>query len=254
MGLGRGGSVAGFVPMPTIEANGIEMFYELAGQGEPLVLIGGLGVDSTFLRPLVAPLAERLSVLSFDNRGAGRSSKPDEPYTVELMAADTLALMDAVGLRHAHVLGVSMGASIALALALDQPRRVASLILVSASARKTMDMPVARPSRSTRLLHRLVPAAGGDRGQPDYAFQRQFVASRTYDCSSRLGEIHAPTLVMHARRDGIVPLGLAEELHAGIRGSRLETFDGDHVFFVGRERRRFLDETLRFLADSTHAQ
>ena len=82
-------------------SNGIDVYYEMVGSGDPVVLVGGLGTDSSFLRPIAKVLAEQFMVLSFDNRGAGQSAKPDLPYTVEMMAADTVGLMDAVGLKRA---------------------------------------------------------------------------------------------------------------------------------------------------------
>jgi pimeloyl-ACP methyl ester carboxylesterase len=233
----------------TARANGIDINYELQGEGEPLVLIGGLGTDSTFFRPLVDALARDFRVLSFDNRGAGLSDKPDEPYTIELMAEDTASLMDAAGIEHAHVLGISMGASIGLALALDHPGRVDDLVLVSASARKTMELRISRPFRLLRMLGRILPIAKGKHPQPDYAFQRQLVASRSYDCTSRLGEISVPTLIAYGRRDRTVPLALAEELHVGIPGSQFVVFRGGHVFFLFGARRRFLEAVGRFLAE-----
>lgn len=233
--------------MPVAKANGTDIYYELSGQGEPIVLIGGLGADSTVFRPVTAGLAGHFRVLSFDNRGAGRSGKPDVPYSVEMMATDTVGLMDALGIGRAHLVGLSLGASIAVAAALDHPGRVEDLVLVSASARKTMDMRISTPFRLIRLLGRVVPAARGKYPQPAYAFQRQFAASRSYDCTSRLGEIGVRTLIMHGRKDRTVPLDLARELHAGIRGSEFVTFDGGHAFFLFGERERFLQETVRFL-------
>lgn len=233
--------------MPTTQANGIAIYYDLLGEGEPLLLIGGLGADSTFVQPLAERLAERFRVLAFDNRGAGRTDKPDEPYTIELMADDTVVLMDALAVERVHVVGISMGASIAMAVALDHPERVEDLVLVSASARKTMTLRVSLPFRLLRLLGRITPFLRGRYPQPEYAFRRQLVASRTYDCTSRLQEIDTPTLIMHGRNDRTVPLALAEELHAGIAGSRFLTFKGGHAFFLFRERARFLDEATRFL-------
>ncbi len=107
--------------MPVVKANGIDIYHELAGQGEPVVVIGGLGTDSTLLRPIVGGLAGQFKVLSFDNRGAGRTSQPDMPYSVETMATDTVELMDVLDITRAHVLGVSMGASTAMAVALAHP-------------------------------------------------------------------------------------------------------------------------------------
>src|SRR5579862_3541680 len=110
------------------------MYYELAGAGPPLVLIGGLGVDISECGQLIDALSTRYRVLAFDNRGAGRTDKPDEPYTVRQMAADTAGLMQVLGIERAHVLGMSLGGRIALDVALEYPQRVRTLILVSTSA------------------------------------------------------------------------------------------------------------------------
>jgi 3-oxoadipate enol-lactonase len=120
----------------------IELFYELSGNGLPLVLIPGLGTDSRLFRPIIAGLGE-YRTLSFDPRGAGPSSKPDVPYSIAMLADDTAALMQAVDTPSAYILGVSMGGRIALELALAHPAMVTGLILVSTGART---LPYRRPS------------------------------------------------------------------------------------------------------------
>jgi 3-oxoadipate enol-lactonase len=110
--------------MPTARVHGITMYYEQHGAGEPLPLINGLGADITLLAPFIAWFARSYRVVAFDNRGAGRTDKPDAPYTIELMAKDTAALMDALSLQRANVLD----------LALSCPNLVGRLVLVSTSA------------------------------------------------------------------------------------------------------------------------
>lgn len=239
--------------MPAAEANGIRLYYELRGEGPPVVLIGGLGSDVSFLRPLLPRLAESFRVLTFDNRGAGRSDKPAAPYSIEQMAEDTVQLVDAVGIERAALVGISMGGSIALALALARPERVSALLLVSASARKPGELHVSPSFRLLGLASHVLPALRGRHPQPREAFERQLAAARSYDCSARLGEIHAPTLVAHGRRDRTVPLDLARELSEGIAGSRLAVFRGGHAFFLFGERRRFLDEAVAFLRAASDA-
>lgn len=163
--------------MPTVKVNDINMYYEQHGEGEPLVLINGLGNDITVFMPIVLRLSQQYRVLAFDNRGAGRTDKPDIPYTIEMMAGDTAALMDAAGINQAHILGISMGGRIAMALALEHPEKVMSLALVSTYARQT-----AKPGR-VRLLsivNRIpgVRSVPGRYPQPPYAFRRQLKASR----------------------------------------------------------------------------
>ena len=229
--------------MPTVRVNGIEMYYELHGAGEPLALIPGLATDVSEWGTIIEPLAQRYQVIAFDNRGAGRTDKPDQPYTVELMAEDTAGLLQALGVERANILGVSLGGRIAQALTLAHPERVAKLILVSTSARNSR-----RPwwFGLAGLLSN-APIFRSKYPQPRYAYLRQRAASTAFNCADRLGEIHAPTLIMHGRSDKIVPLEVAEELCAGIAGSQLLTFAGGHVFFFFRERQRFLDAIAAFL-------
>ncbi len=229
--------------MPTVQVNGIQMYYELHGAGEPLALILGLGLDLSEWGVIIEPLARHYQVIAFDNRGAGRTEKPDQPYTAELMAEDTVGLLQALGIERANVLGVSLGGRIALALTLTHPERVARLVLVSTSAR-VHGWPwwfgLAGLLSNAPLLRSAHP-------QPRYAYLRQRAVSAGFNCADRLGEIHAPTLIMNGRRDKMVPYALAEELHAGIAGSQLLPFDGGHIFFLFRERQRFLDAIIAFL-------
>ena len=95
--------------LPSAESDGARIHYELAGTGDTLVLIGGLGVHTGEYRPLIDALARRHRVLAGDNRGAGSSQKPDAPYSYEMMARDTLAAMDAAGAAVADIVGLSMG-------------------------------------------------------------------------------------------------------------------------------------------------
>jgi 3-oxoadipate enol-lactonase len=224
--------------MTTARVGDIEMYYEVHGSGDPLVLIGGLAGDISQSTWLTNWSAQRRRVLAFDNRGAGRTDAPDTPYTIPMMANDTDGLMEIVGMSHATVLGISMGGRVALNLALDHPDRVARLILVSTRAS-------ARSEGSTSRVDLMGKLSGvlfrGKYPQQRGAFARQREASRAYDCMDRLGEIHVPTTILHGRRDRVVPLREAEAMHRGIAGSKMVTFNGGHIFFVMRERPRFLE-------------
>ena len=215
--------------------------------GKPLLLINGLGADITLLAPVIAGFGRSFRVVAFDNRGAGRTEKPDVPYTIGLMAQDAVALMDVLSLERANVLGISMGGRIALELALSCPGRVGRLVLVSTSAAGRGKVTVSWPMRLLLPL-RWAGLLRGKYPQPRYAYLRQRQASVSYDATGRLRGIRAPTLIMHGRRDRSMPVDLAERMHAGIPGSRLELFRGGHMFFLFAERQQFLDQAGRFLA------
>ena len=113
----------------------IRMYYEVQGQGEPLLLIMGLGghsLDWGWILP--QKLADRYKVIPFDNRGSGRSDQPAGPFTIEQMTSDTVGLMDFFGIDRAHIFGGSMGGMIALQMALDWPKRVDKLVLGATTA------------------------------------------------------------------------------------------------------------------------
>ena len=121
--------------MPKVRVNGIELFHEDGGAGEPLLLIAGFACDHTNWRKLVPLLALKNRVITFDNRGVGQSRSPETSYSIRQMAEDTIGLLDAIDLDSVHVAGHSMGGQIALELALSRPERVRSLILLSSCAK-----------------------------------------------------------------------------------------------------------------------
>jgi 3-oxoadipate enol-lactonase len=231
--------------MPIVHAGDIDMYYELHGSGDPIVLVGGLASDISQWGWLTDWCAQRGHVLAFDNRGAGRTDKPDAPYTIPMMANDTDALMDAVGMSRATVLGISMGGRVALDLALNHPDRVSRLIMVSTRAS-------AKPEGSNSRANVLGVLSGvvfrGKYPQSRDAFLRQQQASRAYDCMDRLGEIRVPTTILHGRKDKLALLRDAEGMHRGIAGSKMVTFNGGHLFFLMRERARFFDSVTAAMA------
>lgn len=117
-----------------VTVGNIKMYYQIHGQGEPLLMIMGLGghsLDWGWIAP--QKLADHYKVILFDNRGAGRSDQAG-PCTIEQMAKDTVGLMDALAIDRAHVFGASMGGMIALQMALDYPEHINKLVLGATSA------------------------------------------------------------------------------------------------------------------------
>ena len=117
--------------MPKVYANGINIAYEINGTGHPLVIIAGVGYGKWFWHKIVPGLATHFQVITFDNRGAGESDKPDGPYTVAQMGADTAGLLDALNITRAYVMGHSLGGYIAQELIVTRPDLVGKLILAS---------------------------------------------------------------------------------------------------------------------------
>jgi 3-oxoadipate enol-lactonase len=206
--------------VPTVQVNDIAVYYELHGAGAPLVLIAGLGADITQHTGIISWLAQRHQVVAFDNRGAGRTEKPDTPYTIKLMADDTAGLMDALSIQRADVVGISMGGRIALELALSNPSRVGKLVLVSTSTARRGKVTLSWPMRLLMPLQWL-PMLQGRSPQPRYAQLRQRQASVSYNARDRLGQIRTPTLILH---------GPARPVHAACGGRAHE-----------RGHRRFAD-------------
>ncbi|HEX5401003.1 MAG TPA: alpha/beta fold hydrolase [Pseudonocardiaceae bacterium] len=230
--------------MPTVDVSGLRMYYEPHGDGPPVVLILGLGGAVAEFGVLIDALAQHHRVLAFDNRGVGGTGRPDTPYTIEMMADDTIGLMSAVGFDRAHVIGISMGGRIALALTLRRPEMVDRLVLVSTGARVIRNV---RRRFVMGVLSRIMPGRGPN-SQPRSAFQRQLAASGGWHGTDRLPEISVPTVILHGRQDRIAQYELAEELRDGIPGAKLVTFRGGHMFLMMGERQRFLDEVTAFLA------
>ena len=139
--------------MPRVLASDIEIHYEEYGAGEPLLLIAGLGANVCDWAPQIPTLTQHYRVIAFDNRGAGRSDKPDGTYTISQLASDTAGLMNALGIDSAHVLGHSMGGFVAQELALSHPQRLRSLVLSAATCGGTRSVPP--PPSSMHLLTNL---------------------------------------------------------------------------------------------------
>jgi len=252
------------------------MYYEIHGQGEPLVMIMGLSANVDWWDPVIVErLSKRYQLLLFDNRGAGRTEKPQMTYTIALMAQDTVELMTQVGIEKAHILGVSMGGMIAQELALHYPERVNKLILACTNCGGTQSI-VAPPDViglftnrtgtpdeiKQRMFKVLFPdeyiANHADQLEqlwlrairapiPTDALLRQLEAIQTFSTYDRLDQIQAPTLVMTGDQDILVPPKNAEIIAGRIPGARLEIFEGGGHGFTGQFPDKFCQVVEEFL-------
>jgi 3-oxoadipate enol-lactonase len=258
--------------VPSIGAGGADIYYETAGDGDPIVLIMGLGADSRGWAMQRAAFAERYRIVLIDNRGVGQSSIPAGPYTTEQMSADVLAVMDAEQIERAHVLGVSLGGAIAQQLVLKAPERVRALALGS-----TWAGPSVWRSRIRRLQLGILEKAGVEelvrfralfiftpslfQGSPRLmdviektlgetsldGYLLQLDAAETHDVRARLGEVRAPTLVLTGKRDISTPPELSEEVASLVPGAELVAFETAHAIQL-EEAERFNETVLAFFA------
>ncbi len=224
--------------MPSAESDGVCIHYELAGTGDALVLIGGLSVHTDEYRELIGALARHHRVLAADNRGAGSSDKPDGPYSYGMMAADTLAAMDAAGVVAADIVGFSMGARIAIELCLARPERARSLTVIAGR-------PAGRSRLRIRLLARIAAVAERDGGG---GIRRQLEAGNGYDVRGRLADVSVPALVLHGQRDRVVPIADSRELSRLIPGAELDLMPGGHLAVMRAQADTYAERIYAFTA------
>ena len=141
--------------MARIRVGDIDLYYEMSGQGESLIFIHGLGSSSRDWEYQVAYFADSFKTLVFDLRGHGRSDKPAGPYSMQLLAQDTAALIKELKLEPVYLVGISLGGMVALQLALDSPELVKSLVLVNTVS----EVPVRTLKERFELKLRLTVAA-----------------------------------------------------------------------------------------------
>jgi 3-oxoadipate enol-lactonase len=242
--------------MPTVPVNDINMYYEIHGKGEPLLMILGMGMNiASFNNPeFIEKFAEHYQVIAFDNRGVGRTGKPDAPFTVETMAQDTLGLMDALHIRQAHVKGGSLGGAVAQILAAEHPERVKGLVLSGAASRYAlwMKMMVCLIPKIPFMRRQSVKMAEPLFKEPypptETTYLNQCVAGATFDGRKYHSRIQAPNLIIGMTHDQYVPMKFTRELAAGIRGSRLELIERDHLSVL-KEPDLIIRPALDFLAE-----
>ncbi len=249
--------------MPYAAVNGVQLYYETQGRGAPVVLVAGLGADAHFWYKQAPALAERFEVIAFDNRGACRSDKPDEPYSIRMLADDVAGLLDALEIAAANLVGASLGGVVVQEFALAYPARAQRIVLCCTSFGGPHSVPI--PAETTQVL--LGRTGDPERDlraflavqlatnfpethpeeiadyvawrvahpQPLFAYQRQLMAAAAHDTENRIGDLRLPVLILHGGQDRVVPAGNGELLAARIPGARLHVFpDAGHLFLWER--------------------
>jgi 3-oxoadipate enol-lactonase len=232
--------------MAYAQVGDIKLFYEMRGEGSPVVLIPGLGADTRLFLNVVPLLAVHHKVIVLDPRGGGQSDKPTGDYSIEQMADDVAGLFGALELAHADIVGYSMGGKIALQLAADHPELVDHLVLAATAARPPVTHRFSRRWLMMDVVSRIPMLRKAD-GQPSYAFEAQRRASKSFDGRPLLARVKASTLIIRARRDRIVPASDAAELE-DICGSSRVDLPGGHLTLVMMHGKVFAEAISSFLS------
>jgi pimeloyl-ACP methyl ester carboxylesterase len=261
--------------MPLITVNQTEIYYEIQGEGQPILLIPGLGLDNTYYRLGEPLIRENFQTILVDPRGIGKSQKDDVEYTADLWADDYAALLDAINIKKAHILGSSLGGTVALAMGVRHPNKVASLIIAGGFSELTRSVEM-----NYALRKKMIPKLGMGEEMAEFMglwiMTREFIDSedgqkvleaskknvqqnspdlyiRFLDSILRLGRripggevpkltkqlntIKCPTLVLCADNDHFIPSSLSHVIADNIAGSIYEEIkNGGHIPFIEKPR------------------
>lgn len=267
--------------MPSILINDINIYYKIKGEGNPFVLIRGLSssLDSWPIYS-IEEFSKSFKTVLFDNRGAGRTSIPEGKYSSQLMASDTIGLMDALKIKKAHILGYSMGGCIAQEIAINHPNRVSKLILASSWSGPAHGIVTPNPEENpfpkmislikqkkfeemARTLTNALFPEDFKKNNPQIietvvknymahppsprGFEGQRAYVETFETYDRLSEINIPTLILHGAEDKILPVENAKILAEKIPTAQLHIFKNAGHGVIIQELKAWTNEILNFL-------
>lgn len=268
--------------MPFVSIRDIEIYYEIGGRGATrLLFISETGGDLR-RRPniLDSPLADQFHILAYDQRGLGRTDRPDKPYTMIDYADDAHGLLRAMGWKSCSVMGVSFGGMVAQELALRHGHHIKKLVLACTSCggaggtsyplHELQGLPLrekavrliplidtrcdeawqkAHPQAFETMVDQMVAAMkiGADEPGRDLGARRQLEARRGHDTEKRLSRLHMPVLICGGRYDGISPKRNLRALQQRIPRAHVDMFDGGHRFLL--QDSRAFERIIEFLKD-----
>lgn len=243
--------------MPIAQLEDGEIYYEVHGSGQPVMMVAGLGGVGSYWKSQVEPFAENYQIILHDHRGTGKSSRSKITYSLEQMARDTLGLMDALGIEQAHLVGHSTGASIGQILAIENPDRMGRIVMASGWTkadgffRRCFEMrrelllksgPLAYVRATPLFLHPswwirdhiddLEKAEADVYGSnPDVDIMNSRIdALLNFDVTDRLHDIRNEVLVLGVRNDNLTPAYFSKELAGLIPGAQLTIMEeGGHA-------------------------
>ncbi len=236
--------------MPKVRVNNIDIYYEVHGEGFPLLLIsGGLATIDWWDPNLIIDLSRHFKTIIFDNRGVGQTNDKSQGYTFETLADDTIGLMDSLNIERSHIFGISMSGCIAQDIAVRHANRVEKLVLCStrcgghqAIQVSTDDlMKILKGLSNLEDLPPLIFTEEFIKNEPEklkimmdivrknpiseLAIKRQDYATKKFRGYKKLKDIQAPTLIMHGKKDILNPVGNAEIFAKLIPNAKVAIFD-----------------------------
>ena len=262
--------------MPIAKVGNLSLYYEIFGDGAPLVMIRGVGSNVDHWYEQVETFSKKYRLLVFDNRGIARSSEPGGPFSTRDMATDTITLMEAVGIKKAHVLGYSMGGMIAQEIALNYPEKVDGLILVATDC--GISLRVKAKPEVTRLFSDMVYLATPEAKSASYdclfakqtinahpeviaryeevsmrfpapqqILLKQWDAVTQHDACNRLQDIASPTLTITGSEDELIPPQNARVMAEQIPNAELTVINGGGHLFLIEQPEQFNNAVMGFL-------
>lgn len=248
--------------MPRASVNGLKLYYEIEGDGAPVVLIPGFAAGRWIWFKQTADLSRDFRVIIFDPRGVSASDKPEGPQTISLLAGDVAHLLETIGVESAHIVGASFGGFVAQEFALKYPAMTRKLVLCCtsfggpnhvapstdtlAALASTKGLNSEERMRANLLLaftpeyvrrevsevDRIVRLRATNE-VPEHIYLSQLQAAMSFNAESRLDQITSPTLVLSGDADVIVPMQNSRNLAAMIPGAELKIVaGGSHTFFI----------------------
>ncbi len=259
--------------------DGCRLYYEVKGEGEPVVLIPGLGGDGRFWAGVEKAL-KGFKIITVDHRGAGRSDRPQNGYSIQRIAIDVLTVMDAEEVETAHMVGHSTGGTVVQTIALDAPERAKSLVISGSWARPDARFRALFLSRLEMMLKGEVTAyqnlthvfgytpewiteheaelcsaveRAADNLAPYPVTAQRIAMLLDFDRAQELAAINQPTLLLGARDDIMVPYHHTEELHRLIAHSLIQEMRGGH-FYPRTESEKFAHSISKFIMNTCNRE
>ncbi|MBD3227633.1 MAG: alpha/beta fold hydrolase [Candidatus Lokiarchaeota archaeon] len=264
--------------MPRKKVNNIELYYEQYGEGDPLIMIMGLSANLDWWSPaFLDPIKKKYKIILFDNRDAGRSENVEKDYEIKDMATDIVELMEKLNIEKADILGISMGGMIAQELVLNYPDRVNKLILASTNcgtpksilpSKKVMaELTKDRRGRGEEeIIEDFINLLYTDQfigENPEFiknvkikmlkapikadAYKRQIKALLKFNTGRRLKDIKTPTLVIHGKKDILLPPKNSEIIANLLPNAELQYFENSGHALFSHEPEKSSEAVLKFL-------